>query len=107
MTIDENKIKTPFHITPTGPIYTDHCAIMTKMDWYTANKLKENEKINITRDLQHFKEKTNKKILTNIAKSKDDIISKYGRWQNEVNEIFSICFKNKNRKRKNRKILKF
>ena len=104
MTIDENKIKTPFHITPTGPIYTDHCAIMIKMDWYTANKLKENEKINITRDgLQKFKGKTNKNILTNIAKSKDDIISKYGRWQNEVNEIFSVCFKNKKQKKKKQK----
>ena len=39
--IDENKTNTPFHIVKNRTIYSDHCSIIVKMNWYMASKTKE------------------------------------------------------------------
>ena len=38
MIIDDNKVMTPFHIEKKRTIYSDHCAIVIKMNWHMANK---------------------------------------------------------------------
>ena len=93
MYIDEDKIKTPYHITKDGPIYTDHCAIMIKMDWNAANKIEVKNNINITKDnINKFKEKTNENILTKIVRKKGNIKEKYSKWQKTMNEIMKKSF---------------
>ena len=41
MSIDENKEFTPYHVTDKRTIYSDHCAIIIKMNWLVASKIKQ------------------------------------------------------------------
>ena len=72
MTIDEKKIITPCHVVQNKMVYSDHCAILIKMNWHIAS-IKEASKyqqiINRT-NLQKFKERTSKEILTEVVRSR-------------------------------------
>ena len=102
MTIDENKVNTPFHIVNKRTIYSDHCSIILKMNWHMTDQTEEEKYImKIDKNtLQKFQEMTSGKRLTNIIKRKDKIDNKYKEWQKEVNRIIEKCFK---RKKKNNK----
>ena len=81
MIIDENKVNTPFHIVNKRTIYSDHCSIILKMNWYMTGKIEEEKysmKIN-KNTLQKFQEMTNGKRLTNIVKRNDKIDKKIQR----------------------------
>ena len=41
MIIDDKKTITPFHIVNNRTIYSDHCSIIIKMNWYIASRTKE------------------------------------------------------------------
>ena len=108
MIIDENKVNTPFHIVNKRTIYSDHCSIILKMNWYIKGKIEDEKygmKIN-KKTLQKFHEMTNGKRLTNIIKKNDKIDKKYKEWQEEVSKIIVKCFKRKkiNNKQKPRRI---
>ena len=97
MIIDENKLCTPYHIVNKRTIYSDHCAIITEMNWYIAGitTAVEYKRVINQKNLNMFKEMTSQKTLTNIAMKKEKIDIKYEKWQNMVNKIMEKCFKKK------------
>ena len=102
MKIDENKTSTPFHIVNNRTIYSDHCSIIVKMNWYIESKTKEEKYCMIIdkKSLQKFNEKTNGKNLTNIVKTNGEIDKKYKEWQKEMDKIIIKCFCRKRKKEK-------
>ena len=100
MIIDENKLITPFHIVKDRTIYSDHCAITVKMNWYIAS-IKQNQqhtKIVNSKTLAEFKRKTSGKVLTIIAKGKGSIINKYTKWNKHIIKTMKSCFHKMKRK---------
>ena len=75
MIIDDNKTVTPFHIVNNRTVYSDHCSIIVKMNWYLASKEKEEKYTRVidAKSLQKFKEMTNGEFLTKIAKKIDRV----------------------------------
>ena len=110
MIIDENKTFTPFHIVKNRTIYTDHCAIVVKMNLYIACKIEQNDNIwAVNKEtLKKFEKLTTNSNLIKIAKEQNDIKTKYSKWQNEVEKIMKKCFvkKNKTKEYTNKKLIK-
>ena len=99
--IDEDKMDTPRYKKGNKYVYTDHCAIITEMNWTKANKLKPKEEtVVINKEtLAKFYEETNKTKLTKIANKKTNLNDKYREWQDEVKKIMANCFPNKTKQR--------
>ena len=101
MIIDEEKAITPYHNTKEGKVYTDHCAIVVVMDWYTAYKEEEIEYVtNYKKALEKFGEVTNGDRLTRIASQDKDVVERYSEWQREVNNIMEECFEGREKKKR-------
>ena len=104
VTIDENKLITPFRIAENKLTYTDHCAIITKIGWYQANsQTKQEERMIISSvGMKKFKQKTEVGQLTRIASTCKDLKDKYNEWQLALQEIIEQSFKTKKRRRESK-----
>ena len=102
MIIDENKLYTPYHVIKNRTIYSDHCAIIVKMDWHVASRIEEEKFVTVInkKSLEMFKKMTSNTTLTDIARVEEKLDKKYQKWQNQVNKIIEKCFKRKVRKKK-------
>ena len=101
MIIDEEKTITPCHVVNKRTIYSDHCAILIKMNWYLATKEQHQKSIKVVNNktLTDFKRKTSGQVLTKIAKNKENIVTKYNKWNDHIKKIMKQCFtKTKTRK---------
>ena len=94
--IDENREVTPYRIA-NDIIYTDHCAILTEIDW---RKIEEGHNEKYVIDLKKLKEVSGKQELEKIIQDKGNIKDKYKKWQSEVNSIISKCKRKLRNKRK-------
>ena len=99
MSIDENKEFTPYHVKGKRTIYSDHCAIIIKMNWLLASKTEQvnqcsisiNTSIN-TKTLAKFENETSGNVLTNIAKQRTNVKNMYKKWNKYVKKIMKKCF---------------
>ena len=87
--IDDDKVDTPRYTRNKKTTYTDHCAIISEMNWTQAN-IDSNK--NIQRrineeSLQQINSKTRGTVLTQIAQQNIPLNEKYTKWQREVTEI--------------------
>ena len=97
--IDEEKMITPYHINKNRTIYSDHCAIVIKANWYIKGEKQEDlVKIIDENALGRFKKLTNQKILTKIAKGTEDLKTRYTKWQKRLNNIIEKSIKEKKNK---------
>ena len=88
VTIDENKEITPYRISDKI-VYTDHCAILTEMDWRKGEKQKEKRKYVI--NMNKLKEQQGKDALIKAVEGEGTVKKKYKRWQGEVEKILQKC----------------
>ena len=106
MKIDENKDYTPYHVSQSRIIYSDHCAIRIKMNWRTIDNEIDNTKTIVTEQtLQKFHNITNSNILTNIVKKEVGILNKYKKWQEKIDELIGKSFSKKKCKNKTTTII--
>ena len=97
MTIDEKKIITPCYVVQNRMVYSDHCAILIKMNWLVAS-IKDNKQNKST----NFKEGTSKEILTEVVGNETDIRSKYTKWQQSIDKLIENTFEKKVKKKYNK-----
>ena len=107
MLIDEERNITPYHQSDERKIFTDHNAIMLKINWNMRYKRGEHSKISMNKNTKaKFKEKTMKGKLTNIWNKHDaprDTQTKYTEWNEEVKRIAKETFTVKKVKKHDRK----
>lgn len=94
--IDEEKLVTP-HTLGKKITYSDHCAMIVRMNWNKA--LREERKEEKYLDLDTLKEKTQKAGLSKIAMRKIGMQEKYKIWQSKLSSIVEKC-KRKVKKKK-------
>ena len=87
--IDDDKVDTPRYTRNKKTTYTDHCAIISQMNWTQANiDTSKNIRRKIDEEsLQKINSKTGGTLLTRIAQKDIPLDKKYLEWQNEVTKI--------------------
>jgi hypothetical protein len=105
--IDEEKEYTPSHKDGKKIIYSDHCAIITEINWTEANieRCKSNSyKIITEKSMDMIIIATESGILTKIAEEETPIDEKYDKWQVELSRIIDEA--SEVRKVRKKKVLK-
>ena len=107
MVIDQEKMMTPFHITNSRTIYSDHCAITVSMNWWLASKVEQEKQVDIINNetLAKFKEKTSGNTLTKIVEEKCNIKEKYKKWNRRIGKVMEECFTKKKRRKMSRPMI--
>ena len=103
--IDSEKKATPYRKVRDRSIYTDHCAIMMKINFFMSNcyeKRLENRNATIINEkgLKCFEKLTSGNKLQNIANREEDINTKYKAWQTEIDSMIKKSFSHKKTKQK-------
>ena len=88
VTIDENKEITPYRVADEI-VYTDHCAMLTVMNWEKKERVVGRSKFVI--NLNKLKKVKGKQALVKAVESKSNIKEKYKGWQKELNNLLSKC----------------
>ena len=104
MWIDSDREYTPKHLVDERYIYTDHNTMMLEMNWNMRYREKENKRtcINSKRKNQ-FNEKTSKGELLAMWKDEKETLIKFSQWNEKVMEIAEETFKEKIKKKRERK----
>ena len=93
MMIDEDKNWTPHHVVKEDKrekeIYSDHCAIISHLDWAVdEKKARENKRSMMTRkSYLNYAREIKKQKVSNILKAKGTMQENYDKWVGKVMDI--------------------
>jgi len=93
--IDESKALTPYYIKEGKAKYTDHCAMIGKVNWKVTARTDQRKKkiVKVTDETKmRYRELTNTNELMNIAEETTQINDKYEEWERAVIKISKSCF---------------
>ena len=94
--IDEDKLVTP-HTLGKKITYSDHCAMIIRMDWNKAGGGGRKEEKYL--DLDTLKERTQKAGLSKITRKNGNVQEKYTEWQDKLISIIEKCKRKVKRKK--------
>ena len=104
MWIDSDRKYTPKHLVDGRYVYTDHNTMMLEMNWNMRYREKENKRTCInSKTKSQFNEKTSKGELLAMWKDEKETLIKFSQWNEKVIEIAEETFKEKIKKKRERK----